>query len=268
MTATTRSLILFILCLFGALPLHASASALFDQKPATAEEAEALISKYTKLIEQEPDKAEHYVGRGTQYFFMRDTDKAIADYDRALKLDDAQDMAYYGRGLAQSRAGWIEEGIEDLSVYIKRHPDDSRAYTKRGVRYIWLGDQDSAKKDLEEAVRLDPFNAEAHDDLGVIYAYRGQYKEAADHFLTTLEIDPTYQKAYHNMAMISFLTDKDVLALGFVNSSLRLVPHDKDSLMLKSKILEAMGKEDEARALREEAEFLPEGNWSEHVPLR
>lgn len=268
MTTPAKQLILITLCLLGALPLLASAGSLFDERPATAEAAEALIGKYTKLIEQEPDNAEHYVKRGTQYFFIRDTDKAIADYDAALKLDDTRDMAYYGRGLAQSRAGWIEEGIEDLSVYLKRHPDDAYAYTKRGVRYIWLGDQDSAQKDLEKAVRLDPFNAEAHDDLGVIYAYRGQYKEAADHFLTTLELDPTYQKAYHNMAMISFLTDKDVLALGFVNSSLRLVPHDKDSLMLKSKILEAMGKAEEARALREEAEFLPEGNWSEHVPLR
>jgi len=41
------------------------------------------------------------------------------------------------------------------------------------------------------------------------------YFEAADHFLSAIEYDPTYQKAYHNLALISFLTEKDELALGF-----------------------------------------------------
>ena len=50
------------------------------------------------------------------------------------------------------------------------------------------------------------------------------------------------------MAMISYLTNKDELALGLVNSALRLSPESRDSLLLKSKILDAMGQVEEARA--------------------
>jgi len=239
-----------------------------DNEPISVEAMEARIAKHSQQIKAEPQNAQHYIVRGNDYFLASEFDKAVEDYTTALKLDDALDRAYYGRGLAQARAGRIKEGIADLSVYITRNPDDSRAYTKRGIRYMWLDEQENARKDLEMAIKLDPANAEAHDDLGVIYASRGENAKAADHFLTTLELDPTYQKAYHNMAMISYLTKQDELALGFIESALRLLPESRDSLLLKSKILEEMGQSEEAEALREEAEFLPEGNWSKHIPLR
>jgi len=37
---------------------------------------------------------------------------------------------------------------------------------------------------------------------------------------------------------------------------------------LKSQILSVLGFVDDAKKLQEEAEFLPEGNWSESVPIQ
>jgi len=235
---------------------------------ANQDELDAYIRKHDILITESPDTAAYYLRRADALFLNHRFDKAVDDYSTAIKLDDKLDEAYLGRGLALARAGWLEDSIGDLDIYIARNPQSSLAYTKRGIRYLWLGEQDKARADLEKAIQIDPANAEAHDDLGVIFARKQQYYEAADHFLTTIELDPTYQKAYHNLALISYLTGKDALALNFVENSLSLAPESRDSWLLKSYILSAMGLEDEASRAREEAEFLPMGNWSENIPLK
>jgi tetratricopeptide (TPR) repeat protein len=102
----------------------------------------------------------------------------------------------------------------------------------------------------------------------VIRARRGEYDKAAEHFSTTIRIDPSYQKAYHNLAMVYYLVGREPQALVSVNESVRLAPEDRNALLLKSKILESLGRHDEAKHILEEAEFLPAGNWSEKMPVQ
>jgi thiol-disulfide isomerase/thioredoxin len=59
----------------------------------------------------------------------------------------------------------------------------------------------------------------------------------------------------------------DEMALEVINDALKLRPDARDSLMLKGKILQVLGRTKEAEDLLEDAAFLPEGNWSEHVAI-
>ena len=208
-----------------------------------------------------------YIKRGKIYFLLHQFEKAINDYNSALSIDKSLIQAYFERGMALARNGQVQEGIDDITYFIKFNPKNSLAYTKRGVRYIWLGKLDKAKKDLLRAVKIDNTNSEAHDDLGVIYAQNKQYNKALDHFSTAIQYDPSYQKAYHNLAMAYILTNKPELALSTVNKSLLLDGLSRNSLMLKSEILKALGKHEEAGIIMRKAEFLPEGNWSERFSL-
>lgn len=253
--------------LFGGVALSAVADIANLDKPVAAEAMEAQVTRTTAAIKNEPRQARHYLERGEAYFKLRELDHAIADFSAALKLDNKLDDAYFGRGMALARNGDIEAGIADLDVYIKRHPNSSLAHTKRGVRHLWAGNFAAAERDLTRAIALDANNAEAHDDLGVIYARNEQYARAAKHFRTTIMIEPRYQKAYHNLAMVLYLTDEDQKALTAVEGALAL-GEDRDSLLLKGLILQALGRETEAKAAREQAEFLPEGNWSERLPIQ
>lgn len=226
------------------------------------------IAALTAGIEKNPNDPRLHLRRGDLYYDIRSFDSAIDDYTRAIALDDSLDKAYFGRGMALGRKGAVDEGIADLSVFIARNPGDSVALTKRGVRRIWKGDFVGAEKDLAEAVRLDPSNAEAHDDLGVVLAQRGEHERAETHFRATIRLDPSYQKAYHNLALTLQLQGKSRPALAAVDDALRLSPDNRDSVMLKSAILDSLGRRDEARRYKEDAEFLPQGNWSETSPIR
>jgi len=228
-------------------------------------DVEAVIRRLSGQISDRPDQAGLYVRRGEAYFLVQQFDAAIADYDKAIGLDDSLNQAWFGRGMALGRAGRFTEGIADLGVYIRRNPNSSLAYTKRGVRYLWMGDRERAEADLTRAIELDANNAEAHDDLGVIKALKGKPNEARDHFLTTILIDRTYQKAYHNLAMVYQMSGKHSAALEAIDGSLKLAPEGRDSMTLKANILESLGRLEEARKIKKTAGFLPEGNWSERL---
>jgi tetratricopeptide (TPR) repeat protein len=218
--------------------------------PADSAALHKIVVGYDRRIAVNPDDAEAYLKRGEARFKLHEFDKAIEDFNAALQRNDGLDDAYFGRGMSLGRRGEIDEGIADLSVYIRRNPDSSLAYTKRGVRYIWKGDLGNAEKDLKRAIALDANNAEAHDDLGVILAQHGNYPLAIDHFQTCIKRDPYYQKAYHNLAMVYYITDQTEKALRVVNQSLKLNPASRDSLLLKSNILEMLGRHAEAVNLR------------------
>lgn len=229
----------------------------------TYEALEKNINLYTTNITNNPNNAINYIKRGQLYFDLHEFQQAIDDMNNALQLDDNQDEAYFWRGMALARDGQIDAGISDLSIYLERNPTSSLGYTKRGVRYIWKGDLKQAELDLRRAIQLDNNNAEAHDDIGVIHAQRGDIKTAIKHFTTTLKIDPSYQKAWHNLATAEFINTNYEQALNHVNQSITLLPGSKNSLLLKGEILMALGRTSEAKKIIDDAEFLPDGNWSE-----
>jgi len=227
-----------------------------------------LVEKLTKLIDKDSKNAQLYIQRGDAYLEQREFFDAVEDYTIAIELDDGADQAYFGRGMALARQGMIDEGIADLSVFIERHPKSSVAYTKRGVRYMWKKNFKKAEQDLTRALMLDPDNAEAHDDLGVIFAQRKDYEKAVEHFLTTIRLDPSYQKGYHNLALSYYLVGQDIRALNVVNQALALNPEHREAMLLKSNILEELGRHEEAALLKEDAEFVSETNWTERVPVQ
>ena len=226
------------------------------------------ISRLTGRLLLSPDDAEYHLKRGSAYLQLRDFDKAVKDFSRAIELDPQLDRAYFGRGMALGRQGAFDKAIADLSTFIARNPRSSLAYTKRGVRHIWKGDLVRAEADLRRAVQLDPENAEAHDDLGVVLARRGQYEPAIKHFETTIRLDPKYQKAFHNLALVRHLQGKDQLALDIIDRALSLRLGPRSSLQLKANILKALGRHAEAMDAERTAASLPDNNWSERLSVR
>lgn len=212
--------------------------------------------------------AQRFLKIANEYLGRRELAEAIEYFSRAIQLDDTLDEAYFGRGMARGSSGLIDEGIRDISVYIRRHPDSSHAHTKRGIRHVWKGDSESAYQDFLKAIALDPGNAEAYDDIGVIYAQRRDFKKALESFRTVIHLEPRYFKAHHNMALVYFLLDESEAALTEVTNALRLKTDSRNSMRLKSVILKRLGRDKEAQEVGEEAEFMPEENWSEVAPLK
>jgi tetratricopeptide (TPR) repeat protein len=79
-----------------------------------------------------------YCNRGSAYLEKKDYDRAIADYDQAVKLD----------------------------------PNDAAAYLGRGSAYLKKGDYDSAYADMEKVLQINPNNADARHALEWLQTYK------------------------------------------------------------------------------------------------
>ena len=232
----------------------------------TTGQASQRLRNLSQQISTSPQNALLLVKRGDIHFQLHEFDKAVADYSAALALKPNLAEAWFGRGMALGRTGKVREGISDLSQFLALRPQSSVGYTKRGVRYLWIGEREHAERDLQKAIALNPANAEAHDDLGVIYAQKGDVKTALSHFKQTIHHDPGYQKGYHNLALGYFIANDANTALSYIDQAIQLQANNRNSLLLKAEILTALGRSDEAAVIQEEAEYLPEANWSEEAP--
>ena len=80
--------------------------------------------------------------RGAAYYFNKDYERAIKDYDEAIKLDLRSDRAYSNRSAAYKKLGRNEQAITDESEAIKLEPSEPAYFDNRGLSYAAEGDYD------------------------------------------------------------------------------------------------------------------------------
>jgi tetratricopeptide (TPR) repeat protein len=85
-----------------------------------------------------------------------DYDRAIKDYNHAIKLRPNDVAALDGRGLAHANRLNFELAIKDYDQSIKLRPDNAKAFYRRGLAKFGISDIDGADADIAKARALDP----------------------------------------------------------------------------------------------------------------
>jgi tetratricopeptide (TPR) repeat protein len=83
-----------------------------------------------------------YYSRGLAYYDKGDDDRAIAEYNEAIRLDPQSAQAYSSRGLAYDHKGDLGRAEPDYSEAIRLDPKYAQAYFHRGNAYYQKGDDD------------------------------------------------------------------------------------------------------------------------------
>jgi lipoprotein NlpI len=133
------------------------------------------------------------VGRG---FLIDDLDRAIADYDEAIRLEPKFARAHNNRGLSYRQKGDLDRAIADCDEAIRLDPRFAPAYNNRGAAYQAKRDLDRAMADYNESIRLDPKYAPAYNKRGFAWSLTGDFDRAIADLDEAIQLDPRDSTAY------------------------------------------------------------------------
>jgi len=193
-------------------------------------------------------EVEYLCRRGEEFLNMKQFDKAIKDFNKAIKLDQQYARAYVGRGEAFVNKFYPEGGsydeaaikvhndlcdkaFDDFTTAIALDPSYAPAYVDRGDIFsdeLYDGfDNDKAFYDYTKAIELDPKNADTYyrrgcvfsNDLGSMF----DHDKAIDDFTKAINLDPNIAYYYESRGD-AFLEEECEKAINDYTKAIELDP--------------------------------------------
>jgi lipoprotein NlpI len=182
------------------------------------------IAEYNEAIRLDPKLAPAYSNRGLAYDHKGDLGRAEADYNEAIRLDPKYAQAYFHRGNAYYQKGDDDRAVADYSEAIRLDPKYAYAYNNRGTAYDRQGDHDRAIADYSEAIRLAPIFAQAYSSRGLAYYQKGDFDRAIADYGEAIRLDPKYIYAYNNRGNAYLHKHDESRAIADYSEAIRLDP--------------------------------------------
>ncbi len=168
----------------------------FPRGPAPGAPKETSADEATVADRPGPQTAAEFVASGEAWFARQEYDKAIKDYDAALKLDPRCAAAYVSRARAWVPKHYRERERADYDAAINLEPANAMYRVARAESWSARGLHDPAMADYAEALRLDPQNPSIWVSRGNEWRKDIKLDAALADFTQAIRLNPTYAPAY------------------------------------------------------------------------
>ncbi len=181
------------------------------------------LADYDQAIKLKPDYAQAWSDRGATYYLGGDNEKAISDLTEALRLDPNRPRSYTNRGAAYKKLGQLDKSVADDSEAIRLDPKVPEYYDNRGLSLAAMGKYDEAIADFDQALRLAP-RPNFFTNRGDSYQFKGEFGAALSDYELALKIDPNFAQTYNNRAVLYKKMGERKKALADYETALKLDP--------------------------------------------
>ena len=155
-----------------------------------------------EIISDEYRKSEICKTLAIYYLRLKKYTKSEKCFNEFLKLREGDDRGISGgyslRAQALVGSKQFEKAIEDFDEAIKHNPNYANVYRDRGNAYRNLKQYERAIEDYNKAIELDPEYALAYNNRGIAFRNLKQYERAIEDYNKAIELDPEYALAYIN----------------------------------------------------------------------
>jgi tetratricopeptide (TPR) repeat protein len=145
------------------------------------------LADYDMAVRLNPEVAAAWANRGTLWIRRENYDRSIADLTKAIQLDPSPWKSFNNRSNAWKEKGEYTNAKDDLDQAIRRAPNEPRPYALRAEVWRLLGDLDAAIADLDKAIAMVPPNTPARQSpMAMILTFRGdvwRYRGESDRAL-------------------------------------------------------------------------------------
>jgi tetratricopeptide (TPR) repeat protein len=161
-------------------------------------------------------------------------DKAIVQLDRAIELEGRRAaIPYSNRGYAWYLKGEYDRAIGDYDSALRRNSRLALTYGLRALALIAKGEYDRAIDDCDASIHCNSSQADAYRYRGIAYAKQGFWDQALLDLDTAIARNPASLDAYRFRAAAWFLKNQPVMAIADIEHVLRRDPNCADMLRLR-----------------------------------
>jgi lipoprotein NlpI len=133
-----------------------------------------------------------FSNRGRVYHNKKDYDRAVQDFDQAIRLGLNDADAFYRRGLTYFEKSDYRRAIQDFDQAAKVNPEDVMIFLKRGWAYENTRDYEQAIRDYDRAISLQSNYGPALVRRANAYQEKRQYEQALADYEAATELDPSF----------------------------------------------------------------------------
>jgi tetratricopeptide (TPR) repeat protein len=146
------------------------------------------------------EEANVHYNTGNLWARRDEHEKAVAEYRRALEMDDERAATWFNMGNSLRKLGKLEEAAEAYGEAVSRRKRFFAAWFNRGRVLMELEDWEGAREAYTRAAYLAPENFSVHLALGRSAARLGDREAAIRHLDRALELRPDSQEALRERA--------------------------------------------------------------------
>lgn len=149
---------------FGALALNGDASAQRDM--------------FMKLVTLYPDDERAHNLLGNHYFGQQKYNKAIEQYEMAMKINPTFSQPLNQLGYAYRFMEDYTEAEKAFKKYIALIPDDPNPYDSYAELLLKIGRHDESIKNYQKALKINPAFVNSHFGIASNFVYKGEHDKA------------------------------------------------------------------------------------------
>lgn len=146
-----------------------------DGKPQKA------LAAYERALKINPNNGSVYASRGAAYFFVGDYEAAQRDFIKVLEINPYEPEGYSALGSALAAQGNYTEALNALNIALALAPEKPEVFFSRGGINFMLGKYDQAVADYSYVLKLRPA-ADVYNARGAAYLKMGDQSAAEKDF--------------------------------------------------------------------------------------
>lgn len=167
------------------------------------------IDNHSRRLEDRPNDASLYFGRGMDFMLVQDYENALKDVNRALELDPGMLIAYFARTIIRSKQLEFDPLRSqdprlidsDLGIKLPEKTDFSANASKLPEISTRSLEYDAILKDYEKIIDMNPGFQYAYYNRAEIFSLEKDYRAAIADYSRAIELEPQFAEAYFNRGL-------------------------------------------------------------------
>ena len=171
---------------------------------------EYLRQASNKLAIDDPDHIYYFNSEyliGNIYEEKNDGKRALAHYEKALRLRPDTPALHYRKAYLLHQGGNLELSLNEITRVMELSPDSGSAAYLAGILSLEKGDISSARTYILNAIKNGEENSGSYYCLGFISSLQSRGEEAIEYYKKVLELEPDHRQTLLALANLYYEED-------------------------------------------------------------